>query len=72
MMGSVAYLETARQIDNEARADDAWLSLTLRQPDEETAALVRALVLAGASIEEVRPVVPTLEDAYLSLVGKQP
>jgi ABC-2 type transport system ATP-binding protein len=68
---AMPYLATARHIDSGATADDAWLSLTLRQPDVETAALVRALVQAGASIEEVRPVVPTLEDVYLSLVGNQ-
>jgi ABC-2 type transport system ATP-binding protein len=67
---AATYLWTAQQIDRGATADDALLSVSLRQPDEETAALVRALVQAGAAIEEVRPIVPTLEDVYLRLVGK--
>ena len=62
------YLRTAQQIDRGASADDSVLSLTLRQPKEETAALVSMLVQAGASVEEVRPDVPSLEDAYLALV----
>jgi ABC-2 type transport system ATP-binding protein len=66
---AMPYLTTAQQIDRAACADGTVLTLTLRQPDEQTAALVTALVHAGASIEEVRPVVPTLEDVYLTLVG---
>jgi ABC-2 type transport system ATP-binding protein len=66
------YLATAQHIDRAASADGTVLTLTLRQPNEETAALVTALVHAGASIEEVRPVVPTLEDVYLTLVGGRP
>jgi ABC-2 type transport system ATP-binding protein len=65
-----AYLAVAQHVDSAASAEGAVLTLTLRHPSEETAALVRALVQAGASIEEVRPVVPTLEDVYLSLVGR--
>jgi ABC-2 type transport system ATP-binding protein len=67
--GAAPFLATARQIDSGATASDAFLSLTLGQPSADTAALVRTLVQAGASIEEVRPVAPTLEDVYLDLVG---
>ncbi len=66
------YLSTAQRIDSGATAEGACLNLTLRLPHHETAALVSALVQDGASIEEVRPVVPTLEDAYLHLVGSRP
>jgi ABC-2 type transport system ATP-binding protein len=66
---AMPYLAAAQQIDSGATADNVFLSLTLRQPNQETAALVRTLVHAGAPIEEVRPVVPSLEDVYLALVG---
>jgi ABC-2 type transport system ATP-binding protein len=67
-----AYLPIARHVDSAASADETVLTLTLRHPNEETATFVRALVQAGASIEEVRPVVPTLEDVYLALLSGRP
>ena len=45
-------------------------SFDLSRFGDAKAALVKALVQAGASIEEVRPIVPALEDVYLRLVGK--
>ncbi|HJZ78281.1 MAG TPA: ABC transporter ATP-binding protein [Vicinamibacterales bacterium] len=50
--------------------DRGTLTLQLADPDRQTAALVRALVTAGADILEVRPEVPALEDVYLHLMEK--
>jgi len=45
------------------------LSVQLDDPDQQTPALVQALVIAGAQIRSVMPVSHSLEDVYLKLVG---
>jgi ABC-2 type transport system ATP-binding protein len=55
----------------EAEADGSSLMYRLTDPDRETAAIVRALVNAGAEIVEVRPEMPALEDVYLHLLGAE-
>jgi ABC-2 type transport system ATP-binding protein len=66
---ATAVLETARAFDSGAAADGQLLTFSLRHPDDDTPALVQALVAAGAGILEVRPEVPALEDVYLHLVS---
>jgi ABC-2 type transport system ATP-binding protein len=48
--------------------DRTTLTLQLANPDRETAAVVKALVAAGAEVLEVRPEMPALEDVYLHLM----
>ena len=55
----------------EVEADGTSLTYRLTDPDRETAAIVRALVNAGAEIVEVRPEMPALEDVYLHLLGAE-
>lgn len=66
---AAAFLGLARQLDEGASASGSDLNAALTRPGEQTAALVKALVDAGASIEEVRTIVPTLEEVYMELVG---
>ena len=54
-----------------AQASDSTLIVELGDPAHETPDLVSALVGAGARITSVREDAPTLEEAYLSLVGEQ-
>jgi ABC-2 type transport system ATP-binding protein len=54
-----------------AEADGSSLTYRLTDPDRETAAIVQALVTAGAEILEVRPEMPVLEDVYLHLLGAE-
>jgi ABC-2 type transport system ATP-binding protein len=54
-----------------AQASDSTLIVQLGDPAHETPDLVSALVGAGARITSVREDAPTLEEAYLSLVGEQ-
>ena len=42
--------------------------MTLTDSEQQTPALVRALVAAGVEVVEVRPELPALEDVYLHLV----
>jgi ABC-2 type transport system ATP-binding protein len=51
-----------------AHVDGAYLVVQLEHGDEDTPAIVSALVSAGAAIVEVRPEMPALEDVYLRLV----
>ena len=56
---------------HEVEADGSSLTYRLTDPDRETAAIVQALVNAGAEIVEVRPEMPALEDVYLHLLGAE-
>ena len=49
---------------------DATLRIRTSDAHRDTPAIVRRLVEAGASILEVRPELPHLEDVYLALVGR--
>jgi len=62
-------LDTARTFDPSASVEGGALVVTLRDPDRDTPALVRALVEAGADILEIRPELPALEDVYLHLMA---
>jgi ABC-2 type transport system ATP-binding protein len=65
------YLSVAAVLGERATAERTVLRVELTNPDEQTPALVDALVAAGARIIEVRPEVPGLEEVYLSLVGRR-
>ena len=64
-----AHLPTVLAFDARASAQGSTLVVTMARANGSTAALVRALVAAGADILEVRPETPALEDVYLHLVG---
>ena len=63
---AASLLDTARALDPDAVAKGAILMLNSKQ---ETPALVRTLVAAGANILEVRPEIPPLEDVYIRLMS---
>jgi ABC-2 type transport system ATP-binding protein len=64
-----AHLEAARRFDRDAVIDDRAIVLRLDSAEEDTPALVSALIAAGARVVEVRQEVPALEDVYLHLMG---
>jgi ABC-2 type transport system ATP-binding protein len=63
------YLETVRALDPAASIDSDVLVVTVRDPECDTPAIVRALVQSGAEVLEVRPEIPALEDVYLHLMS---
>ena len=63
---AASLLDTARALDPDAVAEGPILILKAKQ---ETPALVRTLVAAGANILEVRPEIPPLEDVYIRLMS---
>jgi ABC-2 type transport system ATP-binding protein len=63
------YLDAVRAIDPAATAERHALSVAVREMERDTPLIVNALVSAGASIVEVRPDMPALEDVYLHLVA---
>ena len=63
------YLPAARAFDPGAEVEGGAITLTLPRPDEDTPALIRELIGAGADLLEVRHEMPALEDVYLRLVG---
>ena len=65
-------LDIARTVDPGVVAEGSTLTFTVERADRDTAAVVRALVLAGADVLEVQPELPAFEDAYLYLVGAAP
>jgi ABC-2 type transport system ATP-binding protein len=69
-----AYVETVRRIVGPAAevvAERATLVVHVAHPEQQTPALVAALVDARAQILEVRAEMPALEDVYLHLMGSQ-
>jgi ABC-2 type transport system ATP-binding protein len=50
-------------------ANNGILSVELDDPDEQSPALVQALIAAGAQIRSVQPTSHSLEDVYMRLVG---
>jgi ABC-2 type transport system ATP-binding protein len=67
-----ALVALARAGDPDAVADGDRLELALGRPEDETPAIIRALVGAGADVVEVRQEAPSLEEVYLRLVGAAP
>jgi ABC-2 type transport system ATP-binding protein len=65
-------LDTVRTLDPTASIDPGGLVVTVRDPERDTPAIVRALVQAGAEVIEVRPEIPALEDVYLHLMSDGP
>ncbi len=65
-VGTVRALPFVRDVV----AEDGALALRLGDPDGENPPLVQALVGAGAQIRYVEPIMHSLEDVYLDLVGK--
>ncbi len=63
-----AALTAMRPLDPGVHVDGQVLTVTLADSEQQTPALVRALVAAGVEIVEVRPELPALEDVYLHLV----
>jgi len=55
-----------------ALTDHQKLVITLDDPDSTTPDLVAAIVRGGGKILSVKPLTPSLEDAYLQLLGKDP
>jgi len=70
--GPESFLERLAMLDfvRGAQARDGVLAVELDDPALETPDLVAALVGAGARITGVREDAPTLEEAYLELVGE--
>jgi ABC-2 type transport system ATP-binding protein len=64
-----AHLAVVRSFDADAAVDDVSLTVRLADAERDTPALVAALVKAGASVVEVRPEMPALEDVYLHVMG---
>jgi ABC-2 type transport system ATP-binding protein len=63
-----AALEAARQFDPHTSIEAGALVLTLKRPERDTPAFVRALVAAALDVVEIRSEVPALEDVYLRLM----
>jgi ABC-2 type transport system ATP-binding protein len=63
-------LEIVRRFDPAAAIEGPALVLKVTDAEQQTAAIVAALVAAGAGVVEVRAEMPALEDVYLRLVGK--
>ncbi len=64
-VGTVRALPFVRDVVSQ----DGALAVSLGDPDRENPPLVQALVAAGAQIRYVEPIVHSLEDVYLDLVG---
>jgi hypothetical protein len=56
----------------EVSVDGVALAVRLANPEQQTPALVAALVAAGAPVLEVRVEIPALEDVYLHLTQQDP
>ncbi|HKP55025.1 MAG TPA: ABC transporter ATP-binding protein [Chloroflexia bacterium] len=54
----------------DAQAEGDLLSVTLDDPDSQNPMLLRALIDAGAQVRYVKPVLPSLEEVYLQLIGE--
>ena len=65
-----SHLETARRFAAAAAVDGPHLVIPLEHLEQQTPAIVAALVAAGAELLEVRPEIPALEDVYLRLVNE--
>ena len=66
-----SYLDTAQRFDPDVAVDGATLTLRVHDTEQQTPALVAALVAQGAQILEVRQETPALEDVYLQLMDER-
>ena len=67
-----AWLPAARALPfvRDVAAENGALRVTLDDPDAHNPALVQTLVAAGAPIRYVEPIIASLEEVYLELVGE--
>lgn len=65
------FVSTVRALSfvKNVTANNGILSIELDDPDEQSPALVQALIAAGAQIRSVQPTSHSLEDVYMRLVG---
>ncbi|HUP01280.1 MAG TPA: ABC transporter ATP-binding protein [Gemmatimonadota bacterium] len=72
--GGIRFAAALRALPfvTEVEAQGDALVVSVDQPEEDTPALVRALVEAGAEVIEVSPERRTLEEAYLQLMTEGP
>ena len=66
---TATWAELVRGLGYAVETIDSTLRIRTHDVTRDTPAIVRRLVEAGASILEVRPELPHLEDVYLALVG---
>ena len=63
-------LKTVRRFDAAAAIEGSALVMKVADAEQQTPAIVAALVASGAGVVEVRPEMPALEDVYLRLMGR--
>jgi ABC-2 type transport system ATP-binding protein len=63
-----AAVAAARSVDPNAHADGQVVSVTMKDAEQNTPALLRILIAAGIDVVEVQPELPALEDVYLHLM----
>ncbi len=68
---SAGFIATAQALPfvKNVIARNGSLSVQLDDPDEQSPALVQALIAAGAQIRSVEPINHSLEDVYMQLIG---
>jgi ABC-2 type transport system ATP-binding protein len=72
MTGEAAgFINTAKALPfvKNVVASDNTLTIQLDNPDEQSPALVQALIAAGGQIRSVAPISHSLEEVYMQLVG---
>jgi ABC-2 type transport system ATP-binding protein len=65
----VPFLPAVRTVDPNAAVEGNVIVMRAGDLERDAAAVVAALVGAGARVVEVRPEMPALEDVYLHLIG---
>jgi ABC-2 type transport system ATP-binding protein len=67
------FVSTAKTLSfvKNVMASNGILSVELDDPDEQSPALIQALIAAGAQIRSVQPTSHSLEDVYMRLVGSK-
>ncbi len=67
------FIEVARALPfvKQVVANNSTLTVQLDDPDNQSPALVQALISAGAQIRSVEPISHSLEDVYMQLIGSK-
>jgi len=65
------FVPVVRSLNPSVAVTDGTLSVHVSSVEDETPALVAALVAAGARVCEVRPEMPALEDVYLHFMERE-